>query len=103
MSNTMSNEEIITENVSSSTIDKVDFDPLMETIKVHFRNGSSYEYYGISKALFEQFVTAPSVGKFFAKEIKSKFDFAKRSGWKRVENDSSQLEIPGTTTATKEQ
>jgi len=66
------------EIVGSSNISQIDFDEFLGTMTIGFTNGSVYEYYGVSAELYEQFISAPSIGKFFQSNVRTKFDFAKR-------------------------
>lgn len=72
------NAIVATPTPQSSNIDQVDFDPLTDTMTVLFVTGETYEYYGVSRDVYDSLVTAPSVGKFFMQNIKGNFDFAKR-------------------------
>lgn len=72
------NAIVATATPHSSNIVQADFDPLTETMTVLFVTGDTYEYYGVSRDIYDQLVTAPSVGKFFMKSVKNQFDFAKR-------------------------
>lgn len=42
-------------------------------IEVHFRNGYEYQCSGTSKALFDEFLNAPSKGRFVHQRLKDKF------------------------------
>lgn len=86
----MSNKEILTKQVNSSNIKQVDYDPFMDTMTVGFSNNSVYEYYGVSIETYKELIEAKSVGKFFQKNIKNKFEFAKRG--KLILEQSSQVE-----------
>lgn len=48
-----------------------------ETLYVTFHHGGEYAYDGVPYEVFTQMVNAPSVGKFFHAEVKSKFPFRK--------------------------
>ena len=61
------------EDVDSSNIREVAFDEASETILVKFKGARTvWAYSGCSRQLYEQFRLAPSVGKFFNANIKSK-------------------------------
>lgn len=93
-------KDIISTKVDSSTIEQVDFDPLMNKVSVCFKNQTVYEYYDVDKALYEEFVAASSVGKFFSQNIKKKFEFAKRGSV--LKESSQQTEFDFSSTSTKE-
>ena len=79
MKNMSTNDiNIITNYVKSSTIKQVDYDPLFEKMIVKFSNQVVYEYYQVPRSLYDELIEAPSVGKFFARNVKGKFEFAKR-------------------------
>ena len=43
-------------------------------LAVKFNSGSTYIYKNVDEATFQDFLKAPSVGKFIASKIKPKFD-----------------------------
>ena len=64
--------------------DSVKFTPVKSTmvesyareagdLAVKFNSGSTYIYKGVDEATFQEFLKAPSVGKFIASKIKPKF------------------------------
>lgn len=61
--------------VSSSTILRVDYDHLMQTMKLYFRSGNSYEYVAVPYEIFLGFKEAESAGRFFHTNVKGKYDF----------------------------
>src|ERR1035437_9425434 len=48
--------------ITSSGI--VDFEYKNETLQINFADGSSYEYFGVPKALYIKLVNAPALGRF---------------------------------------
>jgi KTSC domain len=56
---------IVKESVASSSISAIGYDEASETLEVDFLNGSTYQYYNVPAALFEQFRVAPSKVQFF--------------------------------------
>lgn len=65
--------------INSSNIDEVDFKD--GTLTVKFRNGSAYDYSGVTPEQHQAFVNAESVGSHFQNHIRGKFE-AKRRGEK---------------------
>lgn len=64
--------------VQSSNIDFINYNEPSKTLYIKFVSGSIYMYYGIPKNLWDRFKTAPSKGKFFFRNIRSKpFKFKK--------------------------
>lgn len=63
--------------VSSSNIASAGYDAASETLEVEFMNGSVYQYYNVSQAIYDAFVAAPSAGRFFAYQIKNAFPYSR--------------------------
>ncbi len=63
--------------LKSSNIAGTDYDDATETLTVHFHNGTSYQYTGVSVVTFREFTLAESPGKFFHSNIRSAFPAAK--------------------------
>ena len=63
--------------VDSSTITAIGFDPQAGELHVEFKNGSRYLYSNFPMALYEEFLAAPSAGKFFAQKIKGGYEGVK--------------------------
>ena len=61
----------------SSNIKQVDYDPNKLRLVVHFKNGTKYEYLGVNTAMFERLATADSMGSFFHKNIRNRYDSKK--------------------------
>lgn len=58
---------------SSSNIKAHGYDAATSTIAVQFSNGSEFRYQGVPASLYQQLASAPSVGSFFAKHIRTAF------------------------------
>ena len=68
--------------VKPSNIAKVGFIPSsahvsIGTLRVWFKNGSIYDYQGVSKLSYDEFITAKSAGSYFASKIANKFKYVK--------------------------
>ena len=63
--------------VDSSTIAAIGFDPQAKVLHVVFKNGSRYIYQDFPMSLYEEFLAAPSAGKFFAQKIKGGYEWVK--------------------------
>lgn len=48
-------------------------------MRIIFTSGNIFDYYGIDQKVFEEFVKAESVGKFFHANIKDKYQYEKVS------------------------
>lgn len=64
-----------TERVSSSVIDSLEYDSDDQILIVHFNNGSSYQYTGVSEDTFLALKDANSVGKYFSENIRNSYSF----------------------------
>ena len=63
--------------VNSSNISQIGHDPDLEMLKVEFTKGAAYEYKGVTPHTFGELESAPSVGSYFAQNIKGKYPFRK--------------------------
>jgi len=61
--------------VQSSNLGEVGYDPESRTLEVVFRNGGTYQYYGVPDRLFRALLEAPSKGSFLHARIKSSFQY----------------------------
>lgn len=61
------------ERVRSSNIRSVGYNPGDEILEVEFTNGGVYQYFSVSKQLYERFMAATSKGRFFSTYIRDKF------------------------------
>lgn len=60
--------------VDSSAISEVGYNEDDNTLKIVFNNGAEYEYLDIPKTQYKEFVKAPSIGRYYNKNIKLKFN-----------------------------
>lgn len=58
------------ETPTSSNIAKLRYDDQSGTLFVEFRSGSTYKYDNVPYDIWNVFISAPSVGKFFNSTIK---------------------------------
>ncbi len=61
--------------VSSSNIEAVGYDSGI--LRVAFVGGSAYNYDGVPKSLFDDFMSSGSLGSFFHSNIRGSFSFSK--------------------------
>lgn len=59
--------------VDSSVLCSIGYDEIAHRMEVEFQSGAIYQFYGITAALFRQFVSAPSKGRFFDAYIRDRF------------------------------
>lgn len=65
------------EAISSSNLVSVGYDALSETLEIEFNSGSVYQYYNVSRSIYEALLAAPSAGRFFAYQIKNVFPYSR--------------------------
>lgn len=65
------------ESVSSSTILSIGYDAASETLEIEFKTTGVYQYFNVPQFIWERFVQADSLGKFFNAEIKNVYSFEK--------------------------
>ncbi|HVV09461.1 KTSC domain-containing protein [Amycolatopsis sp.] len=63
--------------VSSSVIRAVGYDPDRRVLEVEFHSGNLYAYDGVAPEVFEQFLRAPSLGRYFNRWIADRYPFAR--------------------------
>ena len=59
------------EPVDSSNIESIGYDAASKILEVEFRNGSIYQYKGISQEIYNELMEADSVGSFLHRIIKN--------------------------------
>lgn len=60
-------------NATISTAGIADFEYKNETLQIKFADGSSYEYFGVPKAIYVKFVNAPAPARFARRHICNSF------------------------------
>ena len=65
------------QEVKSSYIKAVTYDEKTELLKVKFKKGAVFSYQGVPKDTFDNLMLAPSIGAFFAHEIRGVYRFKK--------------------------
>ncbi|WP_039912985.1 KTSC domain-containing protein [Cellvibrio mixtus] len=63
--------------VSSTNIASIGYDEGTDTLEVEFLNGSVYQYYNISKEMYDQLMQAGSKGQFFNAYIKNAYPYSR--------------------------
>lgn len=61
--------------VESSNIKSMGYAEFEQILELEFNNEAVYQYSGVPKEVYENLVSSESKGRFFAKEIKGKFDY----------------------------
>lgn len=75
------------QQVSSSNIASVGYDPASSTLEVEFHNhqdrrrsGPVYQYYGVPAEVHQRMMRSESVGRYFKNQIERVYPYAKVSG-----------------------
>lgn len=64
-------------SVSSSNLDEVYYDEDLRVLKVVFKSGAEYEYYGVGPSIYTDLMGADSKGSYFYHNIRNRFPFKK--------------------------
>ena len=64
-------------NVASSNISSIGYDPQTSTLEVEFLNGGIYQYYGVPENMYQQLMSAPSKGQFLNTYIKNQYPYSR--------------------------
>lgn len=62
--------------VTSSNIKSIGYDGT--TLEVEFKNGAIWQYKDVPREKYDELMSAPSIGSYFAKNIKGKFEEEKQ-------------------------
>jgi len=62
-------------NVSSSAIRQIGYDKSTQMLGIVFDGGNSGQYSGVPIDVYNEFIKAPSIGKYFNQFIKDKYSF----------------------------
>ena len=60
--------------VSSSNLASVGFDPTTYTLEVEFNSGRVYQYFDVPEHIYQELMSAGSVGSYFSRSIRNSFD-----------------------------
>ena len=63
--------------VSSSNIMSAGYDAQSETLEIEFKNGTVYQFFNVSVAIYDAFMQAPSKGQYFNAYIKNALPFSR--------------------------
>jgi len=61
--------------LTTTTSGIIDFEYKAEILQINFVDGSSYEYFGVPKALYVKLVNAPALGRFARRHIYNSFAY----------------------------
>jgi hypothetical protein len=60
--------------VVSSSIRSVGFDAGSKVLEIEFCTGGVYQFHGVPDDVYDEFLAAPSIAKYFQHRIKESFD-----------------------------
>lgn len=63
--------------VSSSNIAAIGYDGDSATLEVEFNNGAVYQYFDVPEHVFNDFLSADSVGAYLANNIKGQYRYSR--------------------------
>ena len=63
--------------VVSSNVASVGYDEDSLTLEIEFKNGTIYQYFDVSKNIYDGLIGADSVGGYLASHIKGKYRYSK--------------------------
>lgn len=61
--------------VSSSNLSEVGYDPQTNTLRISFKSGSMYDYFGVSQDVYENLMSADSLGSYHYYNIRMVFSY----------------------------
>jgi len=67
--------EIVMLPVESSNIAAIGYSDVERVLQVDFWSGTRYRYFGVPQRKFDEFLAAPSKGRYLNSEIKGEYDF----------------------------
>ena len=63
--------------VASSNVRSIGYDLMSEILEVEFLNGSTYQYYGVPRVLYDEIMRATSKGIFLNMYIKNRYAYSR--------------------------
>lgn len=63
--------------VSSSNIHSIGYDHASNMLEIKFNSSGIYQYYNVPKFVYDELIYANSHGKYFDKNIKTKYQYKK--------------------------
>lgn len=63
-------------SVSSSNVASVGYDESLRILEVEFLNGAVYEYYDVPENVYQELVSASSVGGYLAQRVKKVYGYS---------------------------
>lgn len=64
--------------MTSAATQWMNYDPAAQVLEVEFASGAVYEYFDVPETVYQDFIAAPSHGKFFAYHFRDHFPYRKK-------------------------
>jgi hypothetical protein len=68
---------VVNQMVVSTEIEWIGYEEKKNMLQVEFIEGGTYQYQNVPKVVFDQFLQAPSHGRFFESSVKGKYSYRK--------------------------
>ena len=59
--------------LNSTNIHEIIYQPASRTLEIYFHSGHAYCYAGVPSRIFQEFLEAPSAGRFYNRRIKGQY------------------------------
>jgi hypothetical protein len=63
--------------VNSSNLAAVGYDAESQTLTVEFRKSGTYEFYDVPESVYQELMSAGSLGEFFSHSIRGRYRYVK--------------------------
>jgi hypothetical protein len=64
-------------SVTSSNVESVGYDEDSQTLEVEFKNGGIYQYFDVKKDVFDDLLSADSIGAYLSARIKGVYRYSR--------------------------
>lgn len=68
---------MVRQQVSSSNVQSVGYDAASETLEIEFTNGAVYQYFDVPERIYDDLISADSVGGYLAAHVKGTYRFSR--------------------------
>jgi hypothetical protein len=65
------------DQVASTNVSSIGYDPASQTLEVEFHSGHIYQYYNVSDHTYEQLMQSPSKGQFLNIYVKNSHAYSR--------------------------
>jgi len=64
-------------HVESTNVDSVGYDTASQTLEVEFTNSNVYQYFDVPQEIYDELISADSVGKYLSAHIKGNYRYSR--------------------------